>query len=522
MRRFPAILTTLLLLVLGVLGAQHFSAPAASADHVEPVIWRFEKDYPGTEPDERLAVSTVYIKTHDGATWMSEFDPDPRAVEGPAGVKRLIDEYQELGIDVVAWFVPRGREITTQLAAAVQVIDAGVAGLFADVEPYAGFCDKSCEFLADNFWKELRERRPDARLGVIYDPRPQHWDTSATQKWLSVADVAAPMCYWETFTNQGHWSTPDGCVTQAFKDLARLAPGRDFEYIPMLQGDTSAAQFNKAVQATLDVGAEKVSVWRRGIVSRFVWHTASYHTEAILAATAPDPTPTPTPAPAPAPNPDPDINPDTELILANEPVPTPRASYSPARLPAPATPAPDSCRATLADGCLLQAATTGDIYVIYGSAKFLIADRDWLKDLGLSGQTIERAPQSFVNALPDVPEDGTLIREAGRDGTWVIYGGAKFPVQGARIFKLLRLNWDNIRTLPFGGADQIPLSPQDRTTFKELGSSKEWYISGGMKVELPGGKERDTLERFGRISGQTYTVPPGALRQVPTASGGSR
>ena len=85
-------------------------APAVEAVDIEAVIWQFGQDYPGAQGDDTLLpVQTVYIKTHDATNWMSTYDEDPMAVAGPNSIRRLIDHYRGQGIEVVAWFVPKGR-----------------------------------------------------------------------------------------------------------------------------------------------------------------------------------------------------------------------------------------------------------------------------------------------------------------------------------------------------------------------------------------------------------------------------
>jgi hypothetical protein len=41
-----------------------------------------------------------------------------------------------------------------------EVIDAGVKGLIADVEPYSGFCNQNCAMLAEQFWKPSAPSAP--------------------------------------------------------------------------------------------------------------------------------------------------------------------------------------------------------------------------------------------------------------------------------------------------------------------------------------------------------------------------
>jgi hypothetical protein len=127
------------------------AAQAESLD-VEAVIWQFGRDYPGAEANDlNLPIKTVYIKTHDGTDWMSTYDSHPKAVSGPDALRNLVRDYSYLGIDVVAWFVPYGTDVEGQLQRAREVIDAGVKGLVADVEPYSGFCAQNCPMLAEQF-----------------------------------------------------------------------------------------------------------------------------------------------------------------------------------------------------------------------------------------------------------------------------------------------------------------------------------------------------------------------------------
>ena len=158
-----------------------FAPDVARAVEFEAVIWQFGEDYPGADGDDtKLPVRTVYIKTHDATNWMSTYDQNSAAVQGPSSIRRLIDNYNAQGIEVVAWFVPKGGDVDRQVQMAVEVIDSGVKGLYADLEPFEGFCHQDCAFLAEHFWWRVRAERPNANLGVIYDPRPWTFADSAT------------------------------------------------------------------------------------------------------------------------------------------------------------------------------------------------------------------------------------------------------------------------------------------------------------------------------------------------------
>jgi hypothetical protein len=69
----------ILIAALGVLqlSSSEGTARADSTDiKIEAVVWQFNRDYPGAEPNDlNLPIKTVYIKTHDGTDWMSTYDP---------------------------------------------------------------------------------------------------------------------------------------------------------------------------------------------------------------------------------------------------------------------------------------------------------------------------------------------------------------------------------------------------------------------------------------------------------------
>lgn len=442
--------------------------PAAQALDIEAVIWQFGQDYPGAQADDTLLpVQTVYVKTHDATNWMSTYDEDPMAVRGPTSIRRLIDHYRGQGIEVVAWFVPKGGDVDAQLRMAKAVLDSGVRALYADVEPFDHFCYLDCDYLAREFWWRLREERPEANLGVIYDPRPWTWDESSTANWLAVANAALPMCYFELYADQGVWGNPRGCVSQAHSDLSLLAPGLGLEYIPMLQGDTTGGRFLDAMDAAREAGASKVSLWRRGVVAQEVWDAAwnIWEPSPVVAAAWPS-------------------------YWIWSPCPW--------------------------DGCILREEWSDSLYVLYSGAKFSIPSPEALAAMGRNPGDHWVVGDGQLSTVADIPWDGTLLQEAGTEGVYVVYAGARFPVPTPEALYALGLGAQRVHTVPPGGLSQIPVMPRTGSWFREYSSIAEWQMTAGARFELPSPEVRAALIGAGALESVQYVVPDGALGHIPT------
>jgi hypothetical protein len=430
---------------------------ADSALKIEPMIWQLDRDYPdGTPADSSLPISTLYIKTHDGTDWMATYDDHPWAVSGPDAIRNLIDVYGQQGIQVAAWFVPAGDDYDGQVRMAEQVIDSGVTALYADIEPFGGFCNQDCGALADNFWARLRSERPNARLGAIYDPRAWWWQASATSRWLANSDVAMPMCYWDDFAGQAPYGDSEGCIAQAKADLAQLAPGKTLEYLPVLEGDSTPDRVRQAMDASVRAEATSVSIWRRGVVSTDVWSAI--------------------------------------------------AGYQ-----APSGP---HCALHLVDGCVVKEAFLPPTYLIEGGAKLLIQNPGDLGALGITDRDVQTLPAGTLSNLPNVPEDGTLLTD-GVGAVTVVYGGARFAVP-ADEFGPLGLDPSYARAVPANVTAQLPLVPRDYARIQQLGDPIEYLSLHGARIPLDA-DALTSLAAAGHADEVAYLVPTGALGQVPLA-----
>lgn len=263
---------------------------------VDVHVWQFNVDYPGLggSDDSKLPLRSVNVKAWDEVYWMSNFDRHAAAISGPAQIAKLVNIYKAQGLELLLWCVPKGRNVAAMLSLSKQCIDvAGVKGLIFDVEPFSGFCAGDCSYLASTLMQQVRVARPNAWLGTTYDPRQQHWGPSGTTEWLKHSNAALPMVYFDTFAGQGAWGDPNDSVRKAHSDLrGSLAPGRNIEYFPILQGAASAARMTEALGAVKAVGSKRASLWRRGVVQPAAW-------SAIAAVAEPAPPPPPIPPPPP-------------------------------------------------------------------------------------------------------------------------------------------------------------------------------------------------------------------------------
>ena len=68
------------------------------------------------------AVNAVWVKTNDGADWMSKYDTKPALwIDGPAAIDRWVATLQRYGLEFHAWCVPRGLDIDAETNVMLQV-----------------------------------------------------------------------------------------------------------------------------------------------------------------------------------------------------------------------------------------------------------------------------------------------------------------------------------------------------------------------------------------------------------------
>jgi hypothetical protein len=162
-----------------------------------------------------------------------------------------------------------------------------------------------------------------------------------------------------------------------------------------------------------------------------------------------------------------------------------------------------------ADGTLLRE-ENGFIWVIFGGAKFHVPDVLTLERL-YSGVPLDELWNGAPNQIPDVPVDGTLLREEN-GFIWVIFGGAKFHIPDVptleRLYRGVPLD-----ELWSGASDHIPVVPVDGTLLADENSAV-WVIFGGAKFQVP---DLPTLNRLypGIAAHRLWNGAPNQFTYIP-------
>jgi hypothetical protein len=116
------------------------------------------------------------------------------------------------------------------------------------------------------------------------------------------------------------------------------------------------------------------------------------------------------------------------------------------------------------DGTLLTTLDAGlnplNNYVVYGGAKFEIpgslSDVDVLSELGYLADRFRSVPGATISQIPDVPQDGTVLKEIHARDPYLIMSGTKQKIVGARRFFDLGLFWPDVGILWDGALDAFP------------------------------------------------------------------
>jgi hypothetical protein len=162
------------------------------------------------------------------------------------------------------------------------------------------------------------------------------------------------------------------------------------------------------------------------------------------------------------------------------------------------------------DGTLVREESEA-IHVVFGGAKFHVPTPAVLEQL-YGGVPVRQLWDGALEGLPSVPHDGTLLR--GQSGAiHVVFGGARFHVPSMDVLTSLyrvgvvRQVWDDAITA-------LPELPRDGTVLKESAPAEIYVMAGGQKRVIG---DANALARYGG-PGAVRVVPDGGLARIPTGS----
>lgn len=237
-------------------------------------IWQFTTCYPPAgssfthlgrnipvigPDDEAAPICDAYVKTHDGFYWMDELYSHPLAPHRD-NLRELRRIYNEQGIEFTPWCVPKGHWPYIEAELACEVLEV-TNRLILDVEPYQWFWTGPWANL-HTYMKEIRDKHPNAWIGLSFDPRYGQYDKYAAihfDEWLPYVDALLPQDYWPTFGVDAGYQI--GRTTDRISGLGK-------EIIHAIPGHARAAEFDLAVRTILGYG-NRFSIWRRGTYATY-------------------------------------------------------------------------------------------------------------------------------------------------------------------------------------------------------------------------------------------------------------
>lgn len=270
---------------LGGAGAAGRRQPAfaSSEPHHLAWVWQFRHDGDPAFIRDTLAANGlgIAVKTHDGADWMSRYDPTPNAISGPARVEAFANFFENSGVPFHAWAVVTGTDAAREASMASDVLNAGARSLFLDLEPHKGFWVGTPETAA-RYGEALRQLQPSARLSTSLDARPWTIDRIPLTEFATFTDEISPQAYWHTFSSaenvlrylaSGDAVGPAG-VTPGFVISAavRRLGAYGLPIHPIGDGTVGATSgWGEFIDSSYGAHAESVSVWRFGVAEPGIW-----------------------------------------------------------------------------------------------------------------------------------------------------------------------------------------------------------------------------------------------------------
>jgi hypothetical protein len=111
----------------------------------------------------------------------------------------------------------------------------------------------------------------------------------------------------------------------------------------------------------------------------------------------------------------------------------------------------------LVDGSLARDASQPEIYVVFGEAKFWLPDPGWVERYG-GWSRVQVTPDGTMLAMPNIPKDGTLLREWSDPTVYVIQNRQRRRVTQPELLNPFG-GWPLVRVIPDSSLAGIPSGP---------------------------------------------------------------
>jgi hypothetical protein len=214
-------------------------------------VWQWGNTTPQSVLDQARSYgfTGLLVKALDGPNWMGDIDPSPWGLGGPGDVRAQAEMAHARGMYYFVWTNPRQFQIQLQTDMTAEVANA-CDGVLLDIEPYAQFWGPWAPLgLAAQFMMLLREKAPQAYIGLQPDPRNGALASLRIDEWVPLSDSIWGQHYWNDFQTD---------PAQELMHAAAMGMLYDLPILPTLPGNGTG------FPTDLISGFPGFAVWRSG------------------------------------------------------------------------------------------------------------------------------------------------------------------------------------------------------------------------------------------------------------------
>ena len=106
------------------------------------------------------------------------------------------------------------------------------------------------------------------------------------------------------------------------------------------------------------------------------------------------------------------------------------------------------------DQTTLREISGGKTYVIFGGAKFNLADLYELSNYS-NYRSVRKIPDGMLSRIPDIPHEGTILMEVNGGRVYLVKDKMRHRVDNPQVLQFFG-GWDALCTVPENGLKQIP------------------------------------------------------------------